>query len=63
MQYKGFGPIIVCSDDDPMLTLAYFAARINLVTLIGFSIGKMKTMNFSETIAACDMKAGRYESW
>ena len=33
-------------------------ARSNLVTL-AFSIGKMKTVDFSETIAACDLKVGR----
>ena len=35
---------IVCSNDDPRLTLTYFVARSNLVT--GFSIGKVKTMDF-----------------
>ena len=33
-------------------------ARSNLVTL-AFSIGKVKTVDFSETIAACDLKVGR----
>ena len=32
-------PIIVCSNDDPGVTLTYFAARSNLITL-AFSIGK-----------------------
>ena len=26
------GPIVVCSNDDPWLTLAYFAAKLNFVT-------------------------------
>ena len=31
MQHWGLGPIIVCSNDDPRLTLTYFTARSNLV--------------------------------
>ena len=27
---------------------------------LGFSIGKVKTVNFSETIEVCDLKVGRY---
>ena len=27
---------------------------------LGFSIGKVKTVDFSETIEACDLKVGRY---
>ena len=45
-------------NDDPGLTLTYFTARSNLVT--GFSIGKVKTVVYSETIEACDLKVGRY---
>ena len=32
MYYRGLQPIIVCSNDDPGLTLTYFTARSNLVT-------------------------------
>ena len=32
MQHWGLGPIIVCSNDDPRLTLTYFTARSNLVS-------------------------------
>ena len=33
MQHRGLQPIIVCSNNDPGVTLAYFTARSNLVTL------------------------------
>ena len=32
MYYRGLQPIIVCSNDDPRVTLTYFTARSNLVT-------------------------------
>ena len=32
MWHWGLGPIIVCSNDDPRLTLTYFTARSNLVS-------------------------------
>ena len=32
MQHLGLQPIIVCSNDDPRVTLTYFTARSNLVT-------------------------------
>ena len=49
MDYRELQPIIVCSNDDPGVTLTYFTARSNLVTV-----------DFSETIAiASDLKAGR----
>ena len=32
MKHRGLLPIIVCSNDDPRLTLTYFTARSNLVT-------------------------------
>ena len=35
----GLGPIIVCSNDDPRLTLTCFTARSNLVSLC-FYVGK-----------------------
>ena len=57
MEHLGLQPIIVCSNDDPGVTLTYFMARSNLVT--GFSMGKVKTVDFSETIAASDLKNGR----
>ena len=43
--------MIVCSNDDPGVTLTYFTARSNLV--------KLKQWIFSETIAASDLKDGR----
>ena len=54
----GLQPIIVCSNDDPRVTLTYFTARSDLVTL-AFLWEKVKTVDFSETIAACDLKVGR----
>ena len=33
MLHQGLQLIIVCSNDDPELTLTYFTARLNLVTL------------------------------
>ena len=56
--HRGLQPIIVCSNDDPRVTLTYFTARSNLVTY-AFLWEKMKTLDFSETIAACDLKVGR----
>ena len=40
------------------MTLTYFTARSNLVTY-AFLWLKVKTVDFSETIAACDLKVGR----
>ena len=38
--------------------MTYFMARSNLVAY-GFLWEKVKTVDFSETIAACDLKVGR----
>ena len=38
-------PIIVCTNDDPGVTLTYFTARSTLVTL-AFSIGKSENSGF-----------------
>ena len=46
--------IIICSNDDHDLFYSY--DKCNL----GFSNGKVKIMDFSETIAFCDLKAGRW---
>ena len=58
MQHQGLLPIIVCSNDDPGVTLTYFTARSNLVTY-AFLWEKMKAVDFSETIAASDLKGSR----
>ena len=50
--------VIVCSNDDPGVILTYFMARSNLVTY-AFLWDKVKTVNFSETVAASDLKVGR----
>ena len=49
----------VCINGDPGLTLTYFTARSNL-GIQAFLWEKMKTVDFSETIAACQLKVGRY---
>ena len=49
---------MVCSNDDPRVTLTYFTAMSNLVTY-AFLWEKVKPVDFSETIAACDLKVGR----
>ena len=51
MKHRGLQPIIVCSNDDPLVTLTYFTAGSNLVTK-AFLWEKVKTVDFSETIAA-----------
>ena len=59
MYNRGLLHIIVCINDDPGVTLTYFMARSNLVTW-AFLWKKVKTVDFSERIAAWDMKVGRY---
>ena len=54
----GLQPIIVCSNDDPGVTLTFFTARSNLVTYV-YQWEKVKRVDFSETIAASDLKVGR----
>ena len=58
MQHRALEYYQVCSNDDPGLTLTYFTARSNLV-LYAFIWEKLKTIDFSETILVCDIKAGR----
>ena len=48
----------VCSNDDPELTLTYFTTKSNLLPY-AFVWEKGKTMDFSETIAVCDVRVGR----
>ena len=58
MYHRGLQPIIVCSNDDPRVTWACLTARSNLLTS-AFLWEKVKTVDFSETIAACNLKVGR----
>ena len=58
MWHLEFQPIIVCSNDDPGLTLTYLTTRSNFVTW-AFPLEKVKTVDFSETIAANDLKGSR----
>ena len=58
IKHQGLQAIIVCSNDEPRVTLTYFTARSNLVTL-AFLLEKVKTVDFSETIAASDLKVSR----
>ena len=50
--------MLVCSNDDLGVTLTYFTARSKLITL-AFFWEKVITVDFSETIAAFDLKVGR----
>ena len=43
---------IICANNDPGLTLTYFTARSNFVTLASLK-EKVKKVDYSETIAAC----------
>ena len=58
MKHRGLQPIIVCSNDDPRVTLTYLMARSNLV-ILAFLWEKVKTVDFSETIAASELKVSR----
>ena len=49
------GDIVVCSNTDPGVTLTYFTARSNLVSL-AFSIGKSENSGFFRNYAASDLK-------
>ena len=59
-----FSRNLVCSigDSSPSMTrsdLDLFYGKVKFGNL-GFSIGKVKTVDFSETVEACDLKVGRY---
>ena len=58
MLHRIFKYYQICSNDDPGLTLTYFTTRSNLVPYV-FVWEKVKTMDFSETIAVYDIKVGR----
>ena len=58
MYHRGLLPIIVCINDDPGVTLTFFYGIVKFGNL-GFSIEKVKTVDFSETIAASDLKVSR----
>ena len=58
MYHLELQPIIVCSNDDPGLTMTYLTTRSNLLTW-AFPLEKVKTVDFSETIAANDLKGSR----
>ena len=45
--------VIVCSNDDPGVTLTYLTVRY------AFLCEKVKKVDFSETIASSDLKVGR----
>ena len=57
MKHRRLLPIIICPNDGPMLTLTYFSARSNFVSK-AYLEEKVKRVDFSETIAACDLKVG-----
>ena len=56
--HLGLQPIIVCSNDDPGLTLTYLTARSNYGTLT-FLQEKVKPVDVVEFIAACDLNIVR----
>ena len=58
MQHRGIKLYKVCINGGPGLTLTYFTARSNLETW-SFLWEKVQTVDFSETIVACDLKVGR----
>ena len=55
MQHRVLEYNQVCSNYDPGLTLTYLMARSNLVPY-AFVWGKVKTMDFSETIVVYNLK-------
>ena len=57
MQHLILEYYLICSNDDPVLTVAYFTARSNLVPY-AFIWEKGKIMDFSETIVVYNIKAG-----
>ena len=57
MNHRGLKFYKVYINDDPGLTLTYFTARSNFV-IWAFPYEKVKTVDFSETIAASDLKVG-----
>ena len=59
MQHWGLKFYKVCIYGDPGLTLTYFTARSNL-EIYAFLKENVKTVDFSETIAAYDLKVGIY---
>ena len=59
MYHWGLWSIIVYINHDLRLTLTYFMARSILVTK-AFQWKKVKTLNFSGSFEASDLKVGRY---
>ena len=49
MKHRGLQPTIVCSNDDPGLTLTYFTERSNLETW-AFVWEKVKTVDFHKLL-------------
>ena len=58
MQHRGLKLYKVRINGDSGLTLTYFTARSNLVNY-AFLYEKVKPVDFSEIIAACDLKVCR----
>ena len=49
IKHLGLQPIIVCSNDDPGVTLTYFTAS-SIFGNLGLSMGKGETANFQELL-------------
>ena len=55
IQHWGLQPIIVCSNDEPGVTVTYFRS----IGKLGFSMGKSENSGFFRNIAASVLKVGR----
>ena len=62
MYDRGLQSIIVCSNDDHGVTLTYFDLFYSKVkfSYLGFSMGNVKIVDFSEIISPIDLKEGRF---
>ena len=57
MKHRKLKPIIVCSNDNPELTLTYLMARSNFASW-AFIWENVTIMDSLVVIAACDMEVG-----
>ena len=57
MKHNRFKLIIFCSNDNPVLILAYFTAMSNFATL-AFIWENVTMMDTLEIIASCDLEFG-----
>ena len=55
--YRTNGPLVFCSNDNPVLNLTYFTARSNFATS-AFIWKNVTMMDNLEIIASCDLEFG-----